>query len=308
MTEVTEKQKQKLKSVNKYTCKLKQDTFGSITGEEVKTLAYVTSFNEDEMVTKEVRYDSNGKIEEIHDYVYDQHKKVIEHHWSMPQDGVEESERMERDENGRLLREVKLYGEEEGESINYFYDEKDNVKTAEYKDEEGELTLKEEFEYTENKTLLFRKTTDFVEGKSKSFKFIYNDNKKLAEMHEFDTDGNLVTITKYVQDDKDNDVSIVQYNNKNEITQRVSSTYDESGKKLKRIARGFFTRISDYEYDDHGNLLNETTTDENGVIINRNSFEFDENHKIVFETYYEIDLTHSGRDTNNANRYEYVFY
>ena len=298
----------KIKILRKYSCKLKQDSFGSISGEEERSLAFETTYNPDHMVTKEVRYNKANEIEEIHEYTYDANKKVTCHHWTMPLDGVEETEKMERDDKGRLTREVKMYEEEEGESVSYTYDEKGNVIVAEYKDEEGQLTLREDFEYTEQDTLSSRKTSDFVEGKNRLYKFIYNDKNRLAEQQELNPDGSLITRTLYEQDENGKDVTIVQYNSKNDITQRVITTYNEQGKQIKRVARGFFTRIGEFEYDEHGNLLDETTRDENGAIINRNSFEYDENNRLVFETYYEIDLTHSGRDTNIANRYEYEFY
>ena len=298
----------KIKTIRKYSCKLKQDSFGVISGEEQSTLAFETNYNPDNHVTREVRFSKTGEIEEIHDYTYDQNKKVVHHHWTMPLDGVEETEKMERDEKGRLLREIKLYGADEGESVNYIYDVKGNVIAAEYKDEEGNPTLKEEFEYTGNETLLTRRTTDFIEGKNKFIKFIYNDKNNLAEQQDLDDKGGIITKTLYEQDENGNDVSIVQYNSKNEITQRVNTTYNESGKQIKRIARGFFTRIAEFEYDEKGNVLDEITKDENGTIISRNSFEYNENNLLVFETYFEIDLTHSGRDVNIANRFEYEFH
>ena len=98
------------------------------------------------------------------------------------------------------------------------------------------------------------------------------------------------------------------------VTKEGTKTYinylfdNESGKQIKRIARGFFTRIAEFEYDEKGNVMDEITKDENGTIISRNSFEYNENNLLVFETYFEIDLTHSGRDVNIANRFEYEFH
>ena len=300
--------KQKLKAVRKYYCKLKQESFGSLSGEETRNLALETFFNEDGVTIKEIRYNKDGEEEEIHEYTHDHNKKVITHHWLMPLEEVEEAEKMERDSNGKLLREVKMYGSDEGESVTYTYDEKGNVASAEFRDEEGEITSREDYIYNDHQTLSKRTIIDYAEKKNKTFEFIYNDKKNLAEQIEYDADGKLFRKTIYEQNEDGNDISIIQYNEKGAITQSVRSEYDENGRLVKKVSRGFFTRIVDYDYDERGNIIDETTTDENGAIISRNSFEFDEDNHLVFETYYEIDLTHSGRDTNLANRFEYDFY
>ncbi len=300
--------KQKLKAVRKFSCKLKQESFGSLSGDEVRSLAIETFFNEEGLTIKEIRYNKNNEQEEIHEYTHDNNKKVIFHHWLMPLDEVEEAEKMERDSNGRLNREVKIYGGEEGESITYYYDEKGLVIAVEHKDEEGVLTSREDFTYNEHQLLSGRKLSDLAEGKNKSYEFFYNDKNNLVQQLEYDALGKLARKTLYEQDENGNDISIVQYNEKGDITQRMQSIYGDNGKLKKKISSGFFARIVEYDYDETGNLIDEITTDDNGAIISRNSFEFDENNHLVFETFYEIDLTHSGRDTNIANRFEYDFY
>ena len=308
MMSVAEEKKTNFKTIRKFSCKLKQASFGNLSNVEDRKLAVETSFNQDGKVIREVRFNVDDEKEEIHDYTYNSNHKLMMHHWQMPLDGVEEAEKMERDEKDRLIREVKLYSGEEGESVCYIYDEKDRVLVAEYKDEEGSLTLREDYEYNDWDTLLARKITDHLEGHNRVLRFVYNDKKNLSEHDEFDAAGALISKTVYEQDEKGNDVSIVQYNAKNLVKQRVISTFNEEGKLIKRISSGNYTRIVQFEYDESGNIIDEITTDDNGIIISRNSFEYDEKSHLVYETFYEMDLTHNGRDTNMAARYEYDFY
>ena len=304
----TNEKKTNFKTIKKFTCKIKQASFGNLSSEEERILAVETSFNPDGKVIKEVRFNVDAEVEEVHEYTYNSNQKLVMHHWKMPLDDVEEAEKMERDEKDRLIREIKLYGGEEGESVSYTFDDKDRVLAAEFKDEEGILTLREDYEYNEWDTLNSRKITDHSEGKNKLLRFEYDDKKNLREQLELDAEGSLITKTVYEQDENGNDISVVQYTIKNEIKQRLKSIYNESGKLIKRMSSGNSTRIVQFEYDEAGNLIDEITTDENGTIISRNSFDYDEQNHVVYETIYEIDFTRSGRDTNLATSYEYEFY
>ena len=57
----------KVKNVKRYLCRLKQDTFGSLSGEESKKLSFETSYDKSGLVIHEVRYSANGQEEEVHD-------------------------------------------------------------------------------------------------------------------------------------------------------------------------------------------------------------------------------------------------
>jgi hypothetical protein len=294
-----------IRKMRKFAGKLKNMSFTDPEEELDETLSTETVYSPDGKVEMELRYNSNGQVEEKHEYIYDASGKVIEHNWSMPLDEVEQSEKTERDSEGRIVREVKLYYGEEGESTKYVYDAKGRMIEARHFDEEGTLLQEEIFEFNEKDKVSKRKAADLSLNKKQESKYIYNEKGLLKEVMEYDEKENLLSRTQYEQDEKDNDVTIVQYNPSGQVTQRVTTAYDEHGRMISRMASGFYTRVYAYEYDEEGRLIDEMTTDENGTLISRSSFEFDDAGRLVHETAYEKDLTHSGRDMAMAYRYEY---
>ena len=115
-------------------------------------------------VSKELRYDKNSNLEEEHEFIYDENGKLIMHNWVMPQDEVEQSEKTERDEKGRVVREVKLYYGEEGESTSYEYDDKGRLIHISHRDEEGELVQQEKLEYTDSDKVTTASMFDPADG------------------------------------------------------------------------------------------------------------------------------------------------
>ena len=76
---------------------------------------------------------------------------------------------------------------------------------------------------------------------------------------------------------------------------------------IRRESHSFYVRISEYEYDEKGNLLEEALSYENGFVITRSRYVYNEKDHVIEETLYETDLTRAGRDTHIIHRYEYAF-
>ena len=89
---------------------------------------------------------------------------------------------------------------------------------------------------------------------------------------------------------------------------QVITSYDDLHRPVIRKSSGFYTRITNYTYDEKGNLTEESLSDENGMVITRSLHDYDENNRLVADAYYETDLTRGGRDTSLGSRYEYEFY
>lgn len=298
-------QQTKVKTMRKYSCKLKRNNFGSVNEDLESSLFIEISYHPDGRMEQELRYNKEGEVEERHEYIYDSGNKLILHNWSMPLDEIEQSEKTERDDKGRITREVKMYYGEEGDYSVYKYDEKDNPVSVEIYDEEGNKMHEELLTYNDAGKVVTKKTIDHAGNKTAEYSYSYDASGNLAEQVEKNEDGVLQSKTVFEKDEKGNDLSIVQYNSAGEITQRMNNTYDENGRVIQRVSSGFYTRIFTYQYDDAGNLVDETAADENGNVISRNSFEYDVSNHLVHETIYEMDLTHSGRDTALIYRYEY---
>ncbi|MEP7264122.1 MAG: RHS repeat domain-containing protein [Bacteroidota bacterium] len=297
-------QKTAVKKMRRYSGSLKNLKEDGMSNDK-EMLSIEIIYRADGKAEGELRYNTSGQLEEKHEYIYDDAGRLILHNWNMPIDEVEQSERTERDEKGRVLREVKLYYGEEGDSINYLYDDKDRVIEIKSLDEEGAEVHNEKLEYNEKGHIISRKVVDHHGGLSSGVSYIYDEKENLVGQSEMNDKGELLFRTVIEQDANGNDISIIQYNPKNEITQRVMNTYDENNRVIKRLASGMYARIYTFEYDDAGLLATESATDENGTLISRSSYHYDEEGRMIHETSYEMDLTHSGRDMAMTYRYEY---
>lgn len=297
-------QKTAVKKMRRYSGSLKNLKEDGMSNDK-EMLSIEITYRADGKAEGELRYNTNGQVEEKHEYIYDDAARLIMHNWSMPIDEVEQSERTERDEKGRVLREVKLYYGEEGDSVNYTYDDKDRVIEVKSLDEEGNELHVESVEFNDKGHIVSRKVVDHQGGLSSSVAYIYDEKENLVGQTEMNAKGELMFRSVMTQDENGNDISIIQYNPKGEVTQRVVNTYDENNRVIKRLASGMYTRIYNFEYDDAGLITMESATDENGTLISRSSFQYDEEGRMIHETSYEMDLTHSGRDMAMTYRYEY---
>jgi YD repeat-containing protein len=298
-------EKKQVRKMKKYSGSLKEIKNNELAGPEILTSE--THYFPDGRIQQEFRYNRNGVVEEKHEYIYDEEGRILLHNWSMPMDEVEQSEKTERNEKGKVVREVKLYYGEEGESVVYDYDEKGRVIHLKQADEEG-TTVQEEFlEYNDQDKLVAKRVMDSNGRQIMKTEYTYNDAGLLTGQVEYDDKDAKISQTVIEIDDKGNDVSLIQYNAKNEVKQRLHNTYDEQNRITRRLASGTFTRIYIYEYDENGKLCDEHTTDEHGNTISRSGYTFDEEGRMIHETSYEMDLTHSGRGMAMAYRYEYEF-
>jgi YD repeat-containing protein len=300
-------QEQKLKSVRKYASKLRQVNFGAVEVDDQSRLVTEVHYGENGKVSKEIRYNSNGQQEEIHEYAYDDKDRLLEHRNAMPLDDVEEHEKTEHDDKGRVIREVKMYGDDEGESAVYEYDDAGRLKALKRYDEEGKCTEEEEMQYDAEGRMSMRIVKDHHAGKTTEIDFIYNSEGKLQEQVEKEN-GKTAVRTVFEYDAAGHDVSVAQYNASGNLAQKVESEFDEEGRLIKRISRGFYTRIYNYRYDDSSRLTDETVMDENNNVISRHAYEYDDQGRVALETIYEMDPTHSGRGTTVAHRFEYENY
>ena len=271
--------------------------------EEVLSLEII--YFPDGRTKEEMRYNKNGVVEEQHEFIYDAENRMILHNWSMPLDEVEQAEKIERDEKGRVVREVKLYYGEEGDSAMYSYDEKGRVASIKFTDEEGEIVQEEKLTYNDLDKVTSRIMVDGTGKQVSGTNYIYDDKGVMTAQEETGEKGEKQFDTVFEHDENGNEISVSRRTDKNKITQRVVNTYDENNRLIKRLASSNFTRIYTYEYDETGRLVDETATDENGTLISRNSMHFDEEGRLTHETSYEMDLTHSARDMAMTYRYEY---
>ncbi len=300
---------EKIKSIKKYSFQFGQRSFGNWADvEDEPVLSSVTQYDEQGHLFEEIKYNSDGEIEERHHYKYDNAGRVVEYKMEMPLDEVEESTRTTRNEKGFATCIQKFYGDDGGEKRDFIYNNLDEVESISHYDEEGVLEQKEVLSYDDKKRLVKREVYDENNSLNKVTTFLYGDNDQPVEQNEFDSKNNLLSKVAFTYDDHGNEIKVLQTNEKGEKTTVIITQYDDLHRPVHRKSSGFYTRITQYAYDEKGNLTEESLSDENGMIITRSLHDYDENNRLAADAYYETDLTRAGRDTSLGSRYEYEFY
>lgn len=297
-----------LKSVARYATPIRS-VLRSSNEDAVEYLSWATNYNDKGLQLDELKYFADGEVEEHHRYSYNDEGHMTLHEVSLPEDGIEESFITERDVNGWPITIVKLYGDDPGEKTIYEYNESGQpLKIIQY-DADGELDSSEEIQYDSHGNMLER----IIEAPNadrpyRKVVFKYNEKNLLVIAEEFDADNKSVGRHEYSYNNDGLETKLLQFNDQGKKTAEVDSDYNEIGKIVRKVSRGFYTRISNFEYDELGRIVEESLSDENGFVISRSNFEYNENGELIGEIIYETDLTRAGRDTHLSYRYEYSYF
>lgn len=273
----------------------------------VEIVSLLAEYDAKNLLIAEQKFDDGGDPEETHIYRYDERGNLVEHVMEMPMDGIVERFVTTRNAEGLPVIIVKFYGDDPGEKVEYVFGAHGHPVEVLRHDADGAFESKEELEYNDQQLLVKRILTE-VNSEPKIFLFAYNDKGLLMKEEELEGKDKPVSRVEYTYNEDGKETSVNKFNGENKLVSLVKSEYDDNGRLARRISKGYYTRISLYEYDEQGRLLEESLSDENGFVISRNRMEYDESGRVSHETVYETDLTRAGRDTHLAHRYEYEFF
>src|SRR5436190_1798344 len=127
-----------IKTVRKFNQHYKSFSFSELQTAEDEYLESVIELDANGNVLLESKFDADGELEEKNSYQYESHGKLAEHILLFAAEDVTEKRIMTRDDKGRLLEEIKYYGDDSGERTTYVYNEKDQLTERKQLDEEGE--------------------------------------------------------------------------------------------------------------------------------------------------------------------------
>jgi YD repeat-containing protein len=274
--------------------------------DQPEELTWQAVFDENGHLNEEWKLQHGESSPEIHKYIYDEKGRLLEHHLSIPDDGIEERFVTKRDEQGRATEICKYYGDDPGERTVYSYDKGDDPIEVTIYDADGEFERKEEVTYNDQQHIAKRIVTP-ADGQKRIYDYSYNDKGWLMKVEEKDEKDKLLGRQEHEYTPEGLETRIRQTNGDGKQINEIISEYDALGRLIRKTTRGFHIRIHAYEYDEAGNIIEESLSDENNFVISRNRFEFDPEKRLLHETVYETDLTRAGRDTHLSNRYEYEF-
>ncbi len=301
-------QKLSVKSISKYATPIRSMMrAGADNEQENEYKSWSAEFDQNGLPTEEKKYFDNGQIEEIHNYEYNEKGNTLKHKITVPGEGIEESFITERDANGNPIKITKYYGEEAGEVTVYIYGTNAKPIQIDQYDADGEHEQTEWLTYDDHSKAIKKHVKNYQDETETFYVFSYNDKSLLILQEEQDAEEKLVGRLSFDYDEEGKEINSKQTNEDNKKIAEVVTIYNELGKMIRRESNSFYVRISEYDYDEKGNLLEEALSDENGFVITRSRYVYNDKDHVIEETLYETDLTRAGRDTHIIHRYEYVF-
>ncbi len=299
--------KKKIKSLKRYNQNYRNFNFSDLTSHaDEEFVDMEVLFDADGNIIEEIKYDLTGEIEEKNSYTFNSNGKLLTHTLLYALDDATEKRVLTRNEKGLLISEIKYYGDDTGEKTEYEYDEKDNVTAIIRYDEEGLLISREEIKYNEKGNIIDRTTYSPDKAILAKITFSLPENNQVEE-NEFDEKGVLVSKTLLKFNENGKELSSLQTTPQGKLIASVQNTYDERGNIIEKIYKDFYSKTLKYSYNEKDNLTIQELYDDNGLLLRKNMFEYDEDGNVIAEQTYEMDTSRGGRDKHFGTRYEYFF-
>lgn len=297
----------KIKSVKRFHADYKNFSYSEMTPiAEEEYLELVVEMDNAGNILLESKFDPSGELEEKNTYRYDANGKLIEHYLLYAVDDMTEKRILTRDEKGNLLSEVKFYGDESGEKVEYSYDANGNVTGINRYDEEGEFLEKEVLSYDDKNSLTQRIAYGPDNKQIRQVSFALNEGNTAVET-EFDNSGKPTARTEITFNEKGKEEKLIQFNADGKVISRTNNIYDEHGNVIRREINEFYARTISFAYDEKNRLISQETYDGNGLLLRKNIFSYDDDGNLLTEQTFEIDVSRGGRDKHFGTRYEYTF-
>jgi YD repeat-containing protein len=297
-----------VKTLFKYAQPIKSLIRSGAQDEVSEYLILESNFNEQGLLLEEKKYFDDQEIEEHHTYSYDEKGQLVLHIISIPSDGIEERFVTVRNDKGSPVEITKLYGEEDGEKVIYNYNSNDLIVGVEHYDADSEHESSEVIEYDSSNRPTQKTIENHLEKSKQFFEFVYDESGNLIEQIEKDIDRKLVAHVFIKYDDKNREVETIQKNEAGKVISKTNFSYNEANQLTERFTVAYYTRVTNFEYDESGRLTEESVSDENGFVISRRRFEYEEGIQPTLETFYETDLSRSGKDEHFQFRYEHMYF
>jgi hypothetical protein len=297
----------RIRSRRKYT--LRNNGMGFKGGEDAEFLEEESHFDEKGNLIRELKYESDNTGCEILEYEYNDKGDLIRQ--KMTAEGemdIEETTLFERDNKGRLVNEVKYYGDDEGEKILVEYGAHDNPVRVSKSDPDGDPESEELMEYDSSDKLTRHHVKHFADGTETISVFTYDESSKPVKKVDTDKDGAVISIVEFHYNEQGLLARETESNENDETISEIITTYDDRENITERIIRDYNSRRLTFEFDKNDNCISEEVFDENGKMIMKTVFEFNEHNLPVHESSVATGIAFGVMDGNKDSRFEYDYY
>lgn len=298
----------KIKTIKRYSFEHKLLNFSESTDHEHEFLSLVSCYNEKGNLIEEQKLNTENEADELNYFTYGTEGKLLEHKMNFIAEGFEETYRYVRDENGRLVKEEKLYGDDPGEATVYIYNDKGEVIEIIKTDADGEPESKETIAYNEKGNITTRKMHDASGNLTEKTELTYDEKENPILKSEYDGKGELASVSNFTYNEKNQLVGAVQKNTQGKLMESVTYVYDEHGNTIEKNIRDFHPRKLIYSFDENNNCIEEAVFDLHGNLSSKSIYEYNEHGNVVSELNYNMDTNRMNRDNNSGHRFEYEFF
>jgi YD repeat-containing protein len=253
----------------------------------------------------QIKYTYTGEIEEKDIYTFNEKGTLKEEISFLSENEIAEHKTYDYNEEGLLMQAFKHYADGSKDRIQYDYDGNGNLIIKTTLDSEDQVEIKEMLEW-ENKKLLKKRVYEY-------------DELVLEETNVYDENGNRFEESKWTPEDgktrsvyfynvKNELIKSLSYNSQDKLISKTLYDYDESGKPVKAEYESVRSKSSTHIiYDERGNAIEQTETNELGEINNKAIRKYNERNEVV-ETSVIIDLHGRGLNQEYVLSYDYTYF
>ncbi len=277
---------------------------GSGNTEKGYKYSYTEMDNHDNVIL-EIKYDPSGRIEEKYVFRFDNKGNLLEEISYLTENEIAEHKTYEWDEQNKIARSFKLYADDSKDRVDYRHDQQGRVIEKTTVDSDNEIEAREIMEWKEN-LLLKKQVHEFGEMVLEE-KNEYDEEGKLTQNIKWTSEEGKTTI-EYHYDEKKQLIKTLTYDNNDKLINKTRYLYNEAGKVIQADFESARNKNSTIiTYDDRGNAIEQSETNEQGEINNRALRKFNE-YGDVIETSVIIDFHGQGINQEYILNYEYEYF
>ncbi len=261
--------------------------------EDIQYISSVTHFNQQQQETEVLNYTNDGELESKTITVYNEKNQKVKELYYFDSGELSEEHFFTWSTEGKL----------EKQQINY-PDESVSVKKYLRSGNILEITTTDEFDETEEKELIeineqgdTLSKTVYDEDDEIKDQIIneFNDNNRLIKQTEYGANNMFILARHYQYYDNNLLHKIILANDKNQITDTITYTYDNLDRIIHQEVSHRYSIV--YEYNDAENSIIESHILANGVLDSKRITYFDADKRVIEEETLDV-----------VKKYSYVFY
>jgi len=296
-----------IKTITTYRLDYMQAKAGSDFSDVEPVISSYNEFDATGHTLIEITYLANGAVEQRCEYKYNDKGLVIEEILINADGDVDEKKAYEYNEKDVLIKGFLIYQDESFDTTEYHYDESGKLIEKVTIDPDGEPESRKEINYEND--LVTREAYFDAEGNLlEENKYTYDEKGNETEVSRYHAGDGKTIRNEYVYNEEGKRTESYTYNTANEIVAKNLYKEDEKGQLVEIIEQDqFHKNTTVLAYDDKGNMIEQTETNQAGELSSRILRKFNSNNNLE-EVAVTIDRHGAGLNQNYMIHYDYEYF